>query len=438
MSGDLGFQQAMATRGVDVSPLIVPTTGPGWNRVRGWRTRLHATWLDNETWALKRSEEKRHSRHYYPGWYDLAYAKIAVWVAARLTGPRTLKLADAAEDHYALHSAAADEYRKLFTRLRPKLVFSPAPLMVDEWLPIQVARQMGIPTVLSVLSWDNLSSKSRMPLPATAILVWSEHMRQELLSYYPDVRPEQITVTGPPQFDFYFDPDFQESRETFFRRLGHDPGRPLIVYAGVTPTLMPDEPKIVERLIESIARGKLPRNPQLHVRLHPKDSGDRYQSLRQNWPQVTFTIPGQRSGGDLKNWSPDDDDLRSLVSTVKHGDVHINVASTMTVDAAVMGRPVVNVRYDFRPPNTPRPWGVCIYGQTHYLPLLKTGGMRIADSHAELIAHVATYLENPSLDEAGRRKIVELVCGKVDGQAGARVAAKLHELCEATGPTPSV
>ncbi len=437
MADNPGFRQVMNERGVRVEPLPAPHVHKSWGRVRRWRGRLHAGWVDNETWALKYSAEKYLAAKpdYSPTRFEAFYRDLAQWTAARLASPRTLTLIDRAEDHYALQTADAAQYRKLFGTLRPKLVFSPAPLISEEWLPIQVAREMGIPTVLSVLSWDNLSSKGRMPLPCSAFLVWSEHMRQELLAYYPDVRADQITITGPPQFDFYFDSAFQQTRAAFFASLGLDPGRPLIVYAGVTPGLMPDEPRVVEGLLAAIRSGAVPGNPQLHLRLHPKDGGERYQELRSRWPEVTFTIPGQRSGGQLKNWAPDNEDLRLLVNTVRHGDVHINVASTMTVDAAIMGRPVVNVRFDFRPPTAPRSWGLCIYDQTHYRPLLKTNGMRVAESPEELVQHVRTYLQNPTLDEAGRRKIVELVCGKVDGHSGERVATRLDELCGAS-PAP--
>lgn len=419
-----GFRRAFEARGAEPFLLKAPEIDASWRRVRSWRHALHVAYVGTETWRLKRSPERFKSGR------ARLWNNVTFQAARAVSGPRVLRWADAAEDSRALRSPTADYYRSLYAELRPSVVFSPAPLMPEEWLPIQVARRAGIKTALAVLSWDNLSSKARMPLPCSSVLVWSEEMAREVLNFYPSIRPEQVHITGAPQFDFHLREELYDSREDFLRGLGGDPNRPLVVYAGVTLSLMPNEPKVVEDLAAAIRMGAVRRNPQLLVRLHPKDDGRRYGEFRTRYPEVLFTTPGERSGGDLRRWKPELEDVRLLVNTVRHGDVHVNVASTMTIDAAVLDRPVVNIAYDLRGPGERPAWGINGYDFTHYAPIMKTGGVRLARSPAELTAHLNDYLEEPCLDRDGRRRVVGLVCGKVDGRAGERVAEKLLDLVE--------
>jgi hypothetical protein len=161
------------------------------------------------------------------------------------------------------------------------------------------------------------------------------------------------------------------------------------------------------------------------VRLHPKDDGSRYEPVRARFPEVLFSVQGARHRGNLAAWQPTDADLREMVNTVRHGDVHINVASTMTIDAAVADRPVINVRYDLRPEGARPSWGLNIYRYTHYVPVLKTGAMRVATTPEELIRHLNAYLVSPELDREGRARLVRQECGVVDGHAGRRAAEVL-------------
>ena len=266
--------------------------------------------------------------------------------------------------------------------------------MIEEWLPIQIAGSMGIKTVLSILSWDNLSSKSRLPLPVDNIFVWSNRMKSELLNYYPSVSEDKIEVTGTPQFDSYFDENNYISREEFFKSKGLDSTKKLIVYAGVTPGLMPDEHNIVEELIISIKENKIKFPVQLLVRLHPKDSGERYREIIEKYPDVKFEVQGNKNKGNIKTWSPTSDTIVNLVNTIRHGDVHINVASTMTIDAAFFNKPVINIRYTKGETPVEAVWGLKIYETTHYKPIAQTGGVKISYSNSDTIKFINEYLKN--------------------------------------------
>jgi hypothetical protein len=62
------------------------------------------------------------------------------------------------------------------------------------------------------------------------------------------------------------------------------------------------------------------------------------------------------------------------------------------------------------------------------------GAVRIAASPAEMVEHVNRYLDDPSLDAAGRRSVVAEQCQFTDGRSGERVTAGVvAELADVLG-----
>lgn len=416
------FLEIARKKGIKPIPIFELNFDNKWRKIKSLREGLHVAYLNNETWKLKQSD-----KHHQMNKIQKIKNKIIMAILKTLTSPYTIKLFDKLETKMALKSPTAGFYFKLFEEIKPKLVFSTCPLMPVEWVPIQVAKSMGIKTALYILSWDNLSTKQRPPLPVDLIFVWNERMKRELEINYPGSEKAEIFISGSTQFDFYFNTDYFESKEEFFKRKGIEIDKPLIVYAGVTPSLMPEENLIVERLIEDIKLGKVINNPQLLVRLHPKDDGSRYKILREKYKDILFSIPGEKNEGKIQRWLPNQEEIKELVSIVKYCDVNINVASTMTIDSALMDKPVINVKYYLSKNRSKAPWGIYIYETTHYKPIVETKGAEIASSPEELVEKINYYLIHPEKDKEGRKKIVEMVCGKVDGKAYEKIALKLLE-----------
>lgn len=328
-------------------------------------------------------------------------------------------------------------YRALFSEWRPSVLFCTHQRPLEVLAPVLAARSLGIPAATFVFSWDNLTSKGRIAAPFDHYLVWSDLMKRELLRFYPRIAPEGIRVVGTPQFDPYVREEVAVPREEFFRSVGADPARPLICYSGGDAGTCPEDAEHVGVLLDLVRSGAIGGWPQVLLRPSPVDDGGRYDNVRRLYPELLYAKPRWVHGsrGDWSRVVPLPEDVTFLANLVRHADLNVNVASTMTLDFAIRDKPVVNVAFDIA---DPPPFGVPLwdhyYRYEHYRPVTELGAARIARSPQELARHVNAYLENPSLDRQARRRLVELEIGIPVGQSSARVVDALEEIAAEAGP----
>ena len=115
-----------------------------------------------------------------------------------------------------------------------------------------------------------------------------------------------------------------------------------------------------------------------------------------------------------------------LADLLYHSDVVVAFASTLAIDAAVLGKPVVFIGFD----GNPRPYWQSLrqyYDFDHQRFLINTGGVKLAANMDDLIRNVQNYLNNPDLDKKERKNVTDIFCWKMDGRSGERVANFLIE-----------
>jgi hypothetical protein len=345
-------------------------------------------------------------------------------LARALAYPAGVQLLDRWHCRAVNQLPVVEHYRRLFARLQPSIVFCShqrPPIVVP---PVLAARSLGIPTATFIFSWDNLTSKGRIAAPFDHFLVWSDLMRKELLRYYPDIQPEQVHIVGTPQFDPYADRGLHCTRAEFCARVGADPARPLLCYSGGDAKTAPEDQEHVRILLELIRSGEIKGQPQVLLRPAPVDEGSRYDAVRRAFPELLYAKPAwvHTTPGDWSRVIPQAEDIRFLANLIRHADLNVNLASTMTLDFAIHDKPVVNVAFDVAdPPIHGKPLWDFFYQFEHYRPVSQLGAARIARSRAELATHVNTYLDNPALDSEGRRQFVELEVGLLAQSTAAAV-----------------
>jgi CDP-glycerol glycerophosphotransferase (TagB/SpsB family) len=123
-------------------------------------------------------------------------------------------------------------------------------------------------------------------------------------------------------------------------------------------------------------------------------------------------------------------DIEKLASCLCHSKVHVNVASTMTIDGSIFDRPQVGPAYDDTPNGISHQSSQELYLQEHFLPIAKSGGVEICRSREELIRAVKDGLEHPEKLAEGRRRLIREICTFNDGKATDRVARGVRAFLE--------
>lgn len=312
---------------------------------------------------------------------------------------------------------------------RPDVLLTTGTFRFEEPAINAAAKNLGIPTLAFITSWDNPSTKNRMVFKYDGYLVWSEEMKQELYHFFPHTREVPVYVVGAPQFDVFLQPRFHISREAFCAQQGLRTDLPIILYALGSPNFLKEHHGAIH-LAERVARGEL-GDVQMLVRPHPlHDNGKESQLLNNYGDRVIVQRTGE-TGTAVSARSQDERQITEWVNTFRHADVVVNLSSTVAIDAAFFDKPVVNLDYDPQPGQPDQALIKDInHLWTHFKPIAESGGVWLVNNPEEKIEAVKTYLQNPALHRERRRWMVEHVCGFSDGRCGHRMAEALLDFAQ--------
>ncbi|MBI3088232.1 MAG: hypothetical protein HYY91_05035 [Candidatus Omnitrophica bacterium] len=357
-----------------------------------------------------------------PTLLDRAYWKTRLMVRRS----RAASLGLAALGQQAYFRRQPRYYTALLAGERPSLVVTGSPgFHSNRDIPIiREAQWHGVPVLCLVHSWDNLATHPVTPTRPDHLAVWNGAMREEAIAkhFFP---PEAVSIVGPPHFDLYQDPDTFVPREAYCRGLGLNPAKRILVVAASDNTFI-DNTFVLDLLRDAFSAGALsPSTAQVVVRPHPLDTTGAFDRYRGD-PLFAFDHPARWS--DALRWNPDRGEMHELANTLKHGDVILNVASTVALEAAILDRPIVNVCFSPTQPARFKQWVLEFHYGGHYKPIKDHACSVMAMSARELVAGVQTYLAHPERHRRERRAMAEALCYRLDGQASRRAAELILRL----------
>jgi hypothetical protein len=318
---------------------------------------------------------------------------------------------------------------------KPDLLLAMYPFLESQMVTVAAAKRLGIPVMAFITSWDNITTKSRLVYQYDGYVVWSEQMKRELHQFYPQSKTKPVTVAGAPQYDVFKQSPCHIAREEFLSLYGLDAARPVILYCLGSPNMLREDYG-ARQFVERIAGHEAFSGVQVVIRAHPghlEKGLTELEKVRARFPWVVIQSPH-------RHWQKfpfqGEEAIVEWINSVRHADVVINLSSTMTVDAAIFDRPVVNLDFDPEPggPNQQmvkeanRTWN-------HFSPIAQSGGIWLVGDVDEMVAATAVYLKTPELHREQRRWVVEHVCGKVDGLAGKRMAQAVIHLLKTCYPS---
>lgn len=317
----------------------------------------------------------------------------------------------------------SDLFSSVMERYEPDLLFAPVLFGSNDVRILKYCKKNNIPTVGMVKSWDNLLGKDPFLIQPDELIVHSETVEKIVIKMHKYPK-EKIHVTGMPQFDVYSDKSYRDSKEIFFKELNLDPNKKLVVYAAMGSWIVLYEREIIQMLAQVVQGNELCEPAQLLVRLHPAYKSD--DEFIMDIPGITIDRPGN-SNFSRNPWRADfefeEKDTKRLFNSLSWADVSINSGSTMTIDAAALDCPIINVEFDAGQEYVPLERSAKrLLIKDHYLPILESGGVDVVNSRDKLIKSINLYLTDRQRNREGRERIVREHCYTLDGQSGTRVA----------------
>jgi hypothetical protein len=321
--------------------------------------------------------------------------------------------------------------------LKIDAVFSITPFLTDEEMTVRVLAEYGVPSTTAILSFDNLTTRPWIPITFDLYLLWNCHNARQLRNGYPQTAERGVKIIGSPQFDFYWKPEYLWDEKDWRGRLALPSDRPILLFAGGYFTCAPHEPQFLGQLDDAIEANEIPGKPVILFRRHPVDPMERWQKVLQRARHVVVDNPWQLGAKVLGHTNIGVDDICKLASTLYYSGVHVNVASTMTVDGAIFDKYQVGPAYDDSPSRKYNRAALECYHQEHFLPIAQSGGIDIARTRQNLIRAVRSGFTNPQQMREGRRRIVQEICTFDDGRCASRVASAVREFIGASVSRPA-
>jgi hypothetical protein len=178
--------------------------------------------------------------------------------------------------------------RRLVTEIQhyaPDILVAASAIMPysNETEYLKAARQLGIPTIVIVPSWDNLTTKGILHEIPDWLFVWTEGQVEEAEKFH-NMPGERVICTGAPKYDPWFELKPVIAKEEFCQGLGINPSDPYALYLCSSKFISRDETVFVDQLADCLAKTPELCNLTLLVRPHPQNLAhwENYKSKHAN------------------------------------------------------------------------------------------------------------------------------------------------------------
>ena len=194
------------------------------------------------------------------------------------------------------------------------------------------AKALGLRTMLSVSSWDNLSSKSLIRTIPDTLTVWNETQKAEAVTLH-DVPPHKVAVTGAQCFDHWFGRSPARTRTAFCEHVGLRTDRPFLLW--VCSALFqgsPSEAAFVVRWVDEIRSSSNTALQQVRILIRP------HPARLKQWDTVDLH---RLDNVALWGANPIDAEAKTdYFDSFYHSAAVAGLNTSAFLEAAIVGRPV--------------------------------------------------------------------------------------------------
>ncbi len=286
------------------------------------------------------------------------------------------------------------DFRNYCQSYKPSLIITATPGLNNvDAEAIMLAKKCGIKSVSVDCNWDGLTTRVSRVRPADYFIAWHEPMRQEAITIH-RYNPDRVFVSGPIRFDHHFaEFDKIPSRAEFLVSKGLNPAHKTVLYT--TKKGYSFDEDSLRRVIDLRSNGLIPY-VNIFIRAHPLSKRDRFGEFH-GLKDLYLEQPPEIMSGD---------DLLNLRYSLLYSDVNINHCSTVSLEAILLDKPVINY------------WEpvLRVPEHDHYRPVVDSGAVRLVkDNDGDMIKAINDFLADPSLDRNKRLGLAQLLFPFRDG-----------------------
>lgn len=296
---------------------------------------------------------------------------------------------------------------------------------------LHAAIQLKIPVSSFIFSWDNLTSKGRMLGAFEYFLVWSHLMKEELITFYPNVKKENIKVVGTPQFEPYVMPEYESNKNLFFDKFQLNPNTKIICFSCADASIGANDPIVIRAVAKALRDKSIEMPIQLLVRTSPAEGSERFETVKNDFPEVIWNHPKWilTRENHVESWSqriPSREDIQDLRAILEYVDLSINMCSTMSLDFMLFDKPVINTVFGNLNNGLYNDQRFLDYG--HLKKVISSGSVSVAKNESELIQQINEVLKNPKQNSIQRKAMVDLQISEPLLGTSKRIATALAQL----------
>jgi hypothetical protein len=249
---------------------------------------------------------------------------------------------------------------------------------------LRAADTLGIPTVLVVASWDNLTTKGVIRDLPDMTIVWNEDQVREAIELH-GLPAERVLATGAHSHDHWFSWQPSTGAPEFATKVGLAPDRPFLLYVCSSGFIAGDDEVAFVREWTQRLRASGDRELEelgVLVRPHPQNFP--------SWRDADIDEPGRVVVWPRGGVAPTDHQSKvDYFDSLHHAKAVVGINTSALVDSAIVRRPVFTlVSEHFRRTQT---------GTLHFSYLAREEGtslLNVAESWDEHFTQLGTALRS--------------------------------------------
>lgn len=337
--------------------------------------------------------------------------KIIYFITRFIHSDRSILFIEKLQFATFANAKVSKEYKQLLQKDQPTHLFftHQRPPFLAPFL--YAAIQLKIPVSSFIFSWDNLTSKGRMLGTFDYFLVWSHLMKEELITFYPNVKKDNVKIVGTPQFEPYVMSNYQTCKEDFYKKFDLDLNKKTICFSCADSSIGQNDPLIIHTIAKAIREQLIDTPLQFLVRTSPAEGSGRFESVKAAFPEIIWNNPKWilTRENHAESWSqrvPSEEDIKDLRAILEHVDISVNMCSTMSLDFMLFDKPVINTVFGNIENGLYNDQRFLNYG--HLQKVVNSGAVTVAKNENELIEQINGGLNNPKECKTQRKSMIDL------------------------------